>query len=450
MKRLVTFLFLVSACDAPAPSDAGLDAPPSDAPAAATDETFEVIDERMVTVLDVPRRVELIRGTRTDGVHTYLLYVHAQVEPAPLVILNQPYAGIDWTGEAVDARWAALGPGLHADVDAPAYDGDDLTTYGPQTVQQAVEDGAVWLLNGAAIVQVYARFYAGGSLLDDAEDAAMGYAFAASRPSELALDRIGSFGGSWGGMMAIFGAALADDAHPRSIAAMAPPTDFVDLYEHTDVELPTRFPVPAQVEAFFSPYWRRATPAIGSPPSRSDPRAIAFTPEGICAALSSDVLVPHDDWDLLIPVRQTEALRAACGDKIEPLYWRRGALDYARLPLDHGPFNAEPVYPSLTTFTTLHLLHALLPETGPILTLGHHAALEAFVRLVVDARAGGEDIAWALDPLRQIADARVSLYDPSTMVFTPGAEVLASAINRVFSTSFDAASLRTQLETGLP
>ena len=432
--------------DAAWSSDARVDAPD----AAPAMEAFEVIGERSVTLLETPRRVELIRGTRRDGAHTYLLYIHAPAANAPVVIVNEPYAGINWSGEAVDARWAALGDGLHPDIDAPAYDGNDVISYGAQTVETAVNESLVWLYNGAAVVHVYGRFYTGGTLLDDAEDAAMGYAFVASRSREVDVARIGGYGGSWGGMMTLFGAALARDAHARSLSALAPPSNFIDLYQHSEVEMPMRFGNPTQSEAFFSPYWRRSTPSVGFPPSATDPRALAFSPQGLCAALPSDVLVLHDDWDLLIPVRQTEALTTACAGKVEPLLWRRGALDYATTPLDHGPFNAEGNVPSVLTFSALHLLHGILPTTSPVTALGSTASLRIYLQLVRDARAAGEDVTWSLRPLRQLADARTQLYDPDAVALTPGAEALAAAFNPVFGTSLDAAGLRAQLALGLP
>lgn len=411
---------------------------------------FEVIEERSVTVLEVPRRVELVRATRADGARTYLAYVHAMSEPAPVVVLNQPYAGIDWTGEEVDARWAALGAGLHPDVDAPAYDGDDVIAYGAQSVQAAADEGAVWLLNGAAVVHVYARFYAGGNLMDDALDAATAYDFVASRPTELRADRIGSYGGSWGGMMAVFGAAFAGETRPRVISAMAPPTDFVDLYRHTHVELPEVFPDPARVEAFFSTYWRRAEPSIGFPPDAADPRARAFTDEGLCEALPPGVFLLHDDWDLLIPTRQSEALAARCPERVSAVFWRRGDIPYETTPLDHGPFGEEPVVSTALTFASLRVLHPILDEGAPRLSLGSVGALEAFLTLVRDAREAGEDVAWALLPLRDAVDARVQLFDPSTEAFRDGADVVAEAIGEVFGGSWDAASVRAQLATGLP
>lgn len=456
-RRLSSLLILslLGCGDGPMPFDGGtsdgglpVDAPVGDA--GPREVSFEILDEQMGTVFGVSRRLELIRVNRADGERTYLIYVHGQVEPAPLVIVNQPYAGIDWTGEEVDTRWAALGDGPHPDVDAPDYDGDDQTTYTAQTTQAAAEDAGIWLINGAAVIEVYGRYYAGGDLLDDARDAAMAYAFAASRESELRLDRIGSYGASWGGMMALFGAALSEGAHPLVVSAVAPPSDFLDLYQHTDVDLPASFPNPAQAEAFFSPYWRRAAPAIGHPPSASDPRALAFTAAGLCDALPDRVRVLHDDWDLLVPARQTESLVAACGSKISPVFWRRPGLPYETLPLDHGPFNSEPMAQSSITFASLHLLHAILDPAAPRLTIGHGPALEQFLTLVRDAREGGEDVTFALAPLRDVAHPQVQLFDPGADAFVDGATLLAVPFNAVFGTSFDGAGLRAQLEIGLP
>ena len=418
----------------------------TDAPGLRT-ESFEVIGERTATLLEMPRRVELIRGTRLDGAHTYLLYIHAPTANAPVVIVNDPYAGIDWTGEAVDARWAALGDGIHPDVDAPAYDGNDVITYGAQSVQTAVDESLVWLFNGAAVVHVYGRFYAGGTLVDDAEDAAMGYAFVASRAGEVDVSRIGGTGNSWGAMMALFGAARARDAHPRALAMLAPPSSFIDLYQHSHVEMPARFGNPAQSEAFFSPYWRRAAPSVGFPPSATDPRSYAFTPGGICAALPTNALVLHDDWDLLIPVRQSEALVAACAGKVRPLFWRRGALDYRTSPLDHGPFTAEGSIPSALTFAALHLLSGIMPSAPSITALGSSSSIRAFLELMRVAVEASEDIHWVYGPLRQLADTRTQLFDPATGVFTPGGEVLAAAFNPVFGTTMTAAELRAFLAT---
>ncbi len=269
-----------SAPDASRATDA-TPAPDSGATDAGAPGSFVTIEERSVTLLDAPRRVELIRHVRDDGARTYLLYVHASAPAdAPVVISNQPYAGIDWTGEEVDARWAAGGTGLRPDVDAPAYDGNDVTSYAPQSVQAAVDDCVAWIANGFACIEVYARFYAGGTLVDDALDAASAYELALARDAELDLTRIAAWGGELGRDDDARGAARAPaGARARTLVALAPPSDFVDLARWTDSDLPAVYPRPADVEAFFSPYWRRASPTSGAR-RRPTRRACSSGPKG--------------------------------------------------------------------------------------------------------------------------------------------------------------------------
>lgn len=460
MRTLALPALLVSAlalaCSSP---PASLDAATGDAggsPDAPTPDTgaparFETLAERSVTLLEAPRRVELIRHTRDDGARTYLLYVHASVaSDAPVVISNQPYAGIDWTGEDVDARWAAGGAGLHPDVDAPAYDGDDVINYAPQTVDAAVNDCIAWVANGFACIEVYARFYAGGSLVDDALDAASAYDFALSRDAELDLSRIAAWGGSWGGMMTLEGAARAPTgARPRTIVALAPPSDFADLATWTDVDLPAVYPRPADVEAFFSPYWRRASPDIGRTPS-GEARSLLFRPEGLCPALPADTWLIHDEWDTLIPFRQSDALAAAC--PAHGIWWRRQTpTDFADIGLDHGAFGREPGFPTAYTFAIALIVRSLAPASAPTyLGILHEPALESFLSTVKAEQTAGGDVTYALEPLRAVVDARAQMFDPVSGTIAPGADVVAQALNAVWGTTFDGPAARAQLATGLP
>jgi hypothetical protein len=416
--------------------------------------SFTIIEKRTVKSIDKDVAIELIRATRPDGVASYLLYAPspiAPVGPSAVVVMNEPYAGIDWTGEEVDQRWAKLGDGLHPDSDAPGYDGDDVIAYGAQSLQQAVDQDVVWHINGFAAVHAYARFYAGGDVAGDVLDAAAAYAFIASRGAAFDPQRIGAFGGSWGGMMTLFGARNAPPgAQPKALAALTPLSDFVDEYQWTQTDLPKVYRSPADVEAFFSPYWRRAEPSMGRPPepgAKSEP----FTQKGLCAGLPGRVFAPQDDWDLLIPIRQTESLVKACGDQIEPLYWRRGPIDYQTVPLDHGILGQEPKAPSIYTFSWTFLATALAPAgTTPIVTAGYGPALETFLTTVHEAQQAGRDSGAVLPRLRELSAPRVSLFESDAQAFVPGAEVLASAVNHVWGTSYTAETLRTQLEQGLP
>lgn len=412
--------------------------------------SFETIGSETVVLYEEPREVELVRAARPDGGASYLLYIRASASPAALVVHTEPYAGITWTGEEVDARWAAGGKGLHPDVDAPAYDGDDVIAYEEQTVQMAVEGSAPWIVNGFAVIRPYARFYAGGSLEDDMQDAAAPYHFALTLPeTEIDRARIGTFGGSWGGMMAIAGAARAPEgAAPLTVVAMAPPTDFADLWAYTDA-LPSMYPVPAQPEAFFSPYRRRIEVATGGP--APGPGFEPYSHEALCDGLRSRVVMPHDEWDVLIPVEQTRSLDALCPDRIEPLTWyRQGPTDYAAVGLDHGPFLHEPGFPSLMTFSYSHLVLALAPPGTAVLTLANEEGLKAFLTTVREEQLAGGDAAEALPRLRELASTQLTAFDPVAEMMSPSADILAKAVNAVYGTTYDGTSLRAALDAGLP
>lgn len=452
MKRMLVVIgLLVSACtpnvglvpDAAAADASVIDSASIDA--GAREWSFEVIETRTVPILETTRDVDLVRAHRPDGASSYLLYLRSPSPDAGVVVMTQPYAGIDWTGEDVDARWAAMGAGLHPDVEAPAYDGDDLIAYEPQTVEQAVQSSIVWAANGLAVVHAYGRFYAGGSLEDDALDSAAAFHFIRTR-DELDAARIGVWGASWGGFMGFFGAARApSDAQPSAVAMTWGPSDFTDLWAYTDA-IASEYPTPSDAEAFFSTYRRRIVGTTGGPPP-SDAFA-PFDREALCAGLGPNVLSLHDDWDTLIPVEQTRELVAAC-PRIEPLYWHRQTpIDYALVGLDHGRSgHDEPDVPTSYTFAFAYVLSHLVPS-GDLRLLASEPALASFLALVRAETMSG-DATDALPRLRELADARVLAYLPSGAV-EPAGDVLARAFTTTYGRAFTAETLRAELASGLP
>lgn len=414
--------------------------------------SFETIQEQTVDVSGNKMRVELIRAKRPDGGRSYVLYTHAPklTSGAPLLIMNEPYGAIDWTGEPSEARWAALGKGVHPDIDAPAYNDRDKVEYAPSSIQSTVEGQTLWIINGAAVMRAYGRFYAGGVLADDVLDAAAPYFLARTRAAELDLGHIGSYGGSWGGMMTLFGARAAPpDARPLVSVAISPVSDFIDLWKWSKTDLPAAQPtLPA--EPFFSPYWRRSTPSVGSPPVVGE-MSKPFTHAGLCPGLPGRVLVPHDAWDTIIPLRESEQLAAACPN-VEPLFWRRQTGPIGAPKIDHGPMAEEATLPSVFSFAYSFVALGIFPAPAPVTSVADEAALEVFLRLVLaEQRAKGDaSVAYVVPQLRMLADPRLSLLDSTSFAPHPGAEVVANAINGVWKTSFDAAGVRAQLATGLP
>jgi hypothetical protein len=458
-RSLLFFLLLslsLAACDGdPSAADAGpgVDAGPM-ADAGGEDAgapegwRFETIETRTVTVEGMSFEAELLRTLRPDGGVSYLLYLPVAAPNAPLVVMTEPYAGVDWTGEEVDARWAARGDGLHDDDDAPSWDGDDQISYGAQSVEEAVGGSLLFLRQGVAVVRPYGRFYAGGDIADDVMDSVAPYRFAMSREGELDLSHMGAYGGSWGGFMALYGAAFAPEgAAPLSVVALAPPSDFADMWEWAS-GLPSIYPTPDEAERFFSPYLRRIEAGAGGPPSSGD--YSPFSWEAVCAGLRSEVIVPHDEWDVLVAVRQTEGLAERCPERILPMYWyRQMPTDYAAVGLSHGPFDGAP---GVTTALTLPLTHLLLVLTGeaPVLTIADDLPLQGWLTTLREEQLAGGDPSEALPHLLDLADARVTAYRSDGGEARSGAAAVADAVNAVWGTSYDEANVAAALEGGLP
>lgn len=408
--------------------------------------SFQVI--QVQTVNGVP--VELIRTTRPDGGKSYLLYTHSTLPTnAPVVVVNQPYAAIDWTGEAVDAAWKLRGPGLHPDNYAPFYNNRDKVEYLPQTVQQAVDSQGVWRINGAAVITAYGRFYTGGVLAEDILDGASAYFFARTRKTEINVNRIGNFGASWGGMMALYGARYSPiDARPIVTAAISPVSDFIDWWQWGKTGLPAAQPtLPA--ELFFSPYFRRAIPNIGNPPVVG-PQSRPFTHAGLCPGFPGKALVPHDAWDNIIPLSETQKLATACPGVVEPLYWRRTGTPVPAL--DHGPMSAEGVFPAVYTFAYSFVSLGIVPAPATVTSVADQASLEIYLRLVLARQrtSGNAGVTDALKQVKLLTESRLSLLDTVAFAPHPGAEVVAKAINTVWKKTFTAATVRTQLATSFP
>ncbi len=411
--------------------------------------SFEQIGSGSADALDQTWQVEMWAAHRPDGQTSYLMYIPAKTANARPVVLTQPYAGIDWTGEAVDERWAQLGGGIHSDIDGPGYDGDDQIVYTPQSIQDAVNEAAAYLLNGRAAVHAYARFYAGGSLEDDVLDAAAPYYFLEEKSSEIDTQRITTFGGSWGGMMALFGAARAPaSVNVSAIAAVAPPSDFADLETWATTDLPAAYPRPSDAESFFSPYLRRMRASAGEGPNADYSR---YGIGELCSNLKHPAYVPHDYWDTLIPLRQTERFESACPSLVSPVYWYRSdPIDYDAVNLDHGLFGKETGYPTAYTFALTYLGLATNGASEPLIVLGHPTAMVEFLTTVRAGQLASASSGEALEAVLRLTDPRVQVFDLGATATVSGAQYVAVAVNQVWSTSYDAGSIASALSGGFP
>ena len=412
---------------------------------ASLGEGIEVIDGRM-------HRYELIEVTHeATGQRTYLQWNEPDggYQPdMPIMALTKPYVGIDWTGQEVDERWAARGEGFYPDEDSPGFEPASSSgiVYTPVTVRQMVEDGMIYLVNGVATLQVFGRFYVGGDVRDDINDMANGMRYLASR-DELAHDRIGVFGGSWGGFEALYLATEAPaSVRPRVGVALYPASDFEQLWRWAVAaeSLPPGTVRDTHV-AFFQPYLRRIRASTGGGPDEAD--FSGLTHDYFDEHLSTPIFTFHDDHDMLVPFSSAQDLATHPGIIST---WFRHAEPVARdseesLMMAHGDAVAAHL-PDVYSMLPIALLSRLKDE-GPLYTLATRDSFEATLAFYRAQWDRGQGVGALFDLLADMADARVQVLDIDASMFVPGASFVADVFNNTWDTSYDAANVQEALRT---
>ncbi len=388
---------------------------------------------------------QLVRVVRPDGGRTYVQYLASDKPgPRPVVVMTMPYAGIDWTGEEVDTRWAGYtldASGEHLDVDNPDFDGTSTIVYQPMTVAAAEDQAHIHLLDDFAVVLVYGRFYTGGSVRDDVEDMKAGMWFVAE---QAAIDktRVGVFGGSWGGFEALYASAYADPRAPaRVTVAEFPPSDFTTLEPHFQE-------VTGAAHAGLVPYVQRIHAGTGGAPGDPGADYSGLRVTDLCAHLPAKTVTLHDEHDNLVPFAQSQALLAACGGDAQ--FWlRSGAIDPSMWT--HGPLLEEPAPQSVVTYALDYLAENLAtPDQTQLFSIYSATSLETHLALVHAAQGAGRDVSFAAPRLLELADPRLYLLDYSDSTVHAGAEVAATVVNATWGTSYTAATIRGALAVGLP
>lgn len=443
----LTCVGLAFGCTSTSAPDAGLDASDTsatpDANGADANEARYVIE----TLGTVPYATDdgsrswtgqHVRITRPDGHFTYVAYYPSdRPGPRPVVVITMPYAGVAWSGEDVDTRWASYPlEGLrHADLDQPDYDGMGLTYYEAHDDAAANSQALFYLLNDFSVVLIYGRFYAGGSARDDVEDMRAGMFFVAEQPATDPT-RVGIFGGSWGGFLALQASAVADPRAPASVVVTAYPVSDIEAERaHFSARLPDQ-------PDWFLPYLRRMA---------GDVSGLRAT--DLCARLPDATLILHDEEDNLVPFAQTQALVSACGAEVA--YWLR-ATPRASL-WSHGRMSeydmttgeGEPFPQSFITYSLTYLIeHLATPDQTVLYAASSTAPMRTQLQTVRDAQVAGRDVSFAAPRLLSLCDPRLYLFHDGAV--RPGADVVAELVNAVWGTSETAATITATLTRGLP
>jgi len=409
-------------------------APPDAGPAFEATSLGVVVDDAGV-------RSERFRLRRGEGAAGYAQWYPPATDggTGPVLVLAQPYAGIDWTGEAVDERWAARGPGAFPDEDGPDFDSalSSNIGYDPLTIDEAGDQAFVWGFHGIGVLLLFGRFYAGGDVANDIEDMTLGFDFLATR-DDVDPSRVGIMGGSWGGFEALYGAAYArEDLRPTVGVALYPVSDFEAERRFATQVLAGRYTQPSSREAsvtFFEPYLRRIDATVARNGGFAGLRA-----EDIASRITGDFLVVHEDWDTLVSFEQSTRLVELAPDRFEPLWLlHEGPPEPWDQALNtHGLLLGGPAGGGIYPFVWAHLLTHLGGAGQDLLVPWDPASFRALLELMRARQAEGKDLGFLAPRLAMLCDPRVSTFDLGAQVTAPGPETLAAELNAVWGSNFD-------------
>ena len=389
--------------------------------------------------------------------------------PHPVIVMTKPYAGIDWTGEAVDDRWAdqynayitagSSPPMCAADVDGPDYDPatSSPTCYTLSTTQQTGEQAFMYLFNNYSVLVVYGRFYSGGDVENDIEDMVAGLRFLGTQ-TKIDQNQVGIIGGSWGGFEALYSALNAPaGVRPTVAVPMFPVTDFAGLINFINTKLPglVSSDVLPQYTQFYDPYLRRFYASTGQPPNTNNSGYTLDDLTTLVTAANIPMLIPHDDGDTILPANLSHEFSNANSNLIEGFWYKR--LDNApwqTVITKHGQIEDALLVPIHYTFTTSYLF-SRLNDAGNLLYIPY--AAQDMLNFFSDIRtyqSDLRDVSWLVPRLIELCDSTIYMYELSPGNATPvtaGAEYVAQSLNTVWGTSLTAATVPQYLiDMGLP
>ncbi len=373
---------------------------------------------------------------------------------SPTMMLTRPYDGIAWTGEAVDAKWAARGTGVYPDDSEPHnHAGSSPISYVLSNPDSIAAEAFYYLFHDFGVLAVFGRFYAGGDIQNDRDDMHAGLRFLAQAPG-VDRSRIGIHGGSWGGFEALYAAADAPaGSRPRVGVALFPLSDFAREVDYLFNVLPARVTDPAklgQYATFFEPYLRRIFATTGGPPGGPGSDYARWTREHLASTLAVPFLVLHEDWDTLVPVEQTQTLAALAGARITPVYFQHwDPVDWNSRDLSHGPLTTA-YWSVVETLSVGHLLTDLGRPTQFLVVPFTEQTLATWLWDVRVLQWLGHDVRTVAPLLRELMDPRVFLFEPSTGKLVGGADWVTAVVNALWGTQYSSATLREVLAVGLP
>jgi len=404
---------------------------------------------------------DLLKLTTEGESATYVQWFPSDsVGPTGVLIMAIPYMGIDWTGEAVDARWSARSSGSkYPDDEEPGYNSATSSDIPYETIaaNTVANSGYISLAkhNKLNVLVVFGRFYAGGSIWNDAQDMRAGLQYISTR-TDIDDTKVGLFGLSWGAFQAIYASAYRPtELVPAATLAVAPPTNMESLVLHVaTIEAVTQ---DIDYPKFYEPYLRRIVASTGGDLNGTGGNFSRYTHNALADNINSPILIMHDEWDTLIPIQHSCDLSLQ-NQQIETFWYQHvnSEIDYnlAARKLNHGPRGrvADSSVPSDYTWSMLYLLSKLTSQSDSILLLYEATAMQAFFLNIRALQLANKDVSWLLTRLLELTNDRIIMFDGiCTTDCLSGKEYLATEFNSIWGTQLDSNSILDQLTTsGIP
>ena len=413
-------------------------------------ETFNLLDRLW--------EIEHIRLTNQLGGYAYASYISSGENDAPTVVITKPYAGINWTGEEVDERWAAryLGtsqaPVCHPDEDGPGFvsgESSDIC-YQLENAQSLGDQAYFYLSNNFNVLFTFGRFYAGGSFENDVEDVVAGLRYLTTR-ADIDHNRVGIIGASWGGFQALHAAWRAPELlNLAATVATAPVADVPGMIEFVISKLPTLVSDDAyrEYEIFYDPYLRRMG-AYDETINYSGYRA-----SDVNAGINSPMLIPHDDGDTISPAHFSHDL-AKSSELVEGFwYTRMDDAPWETERLSHGELFNGMVLAPLHTFTTAYLVSSLGGEQVSTVPYGYQD-MHTFFSNIKQYQSEERDVSWLVPRLVEMSSEQlhyVDLTSDSEISSFSGPFFVSYWLNTIWETDIynETNVKQLLLESGLP
>lgn len=359
---------------------------------------------------------------------------------APAVLLSDPYAGIDWTGEPVDIQAHQMA-GTDAfvmlpDVNGPPMrDGTQLyVPYDYAPMDTAGGSALAYLANGIGVLLIHQRFYAGGDLQNDIDDTVSGLVFL-NQNAQVDRRRIGAWGSSYGGSILLHAMAQASTAWRPAYAAVATPiVDFEQFVPYADWQAAVNAD-PGQAILRLQPFAQRARAAAAR--AESTTGLARYNSAALQANRDTRMLFLHDLFDTIAPLLAANTLYFGTPGQHEVfIYPHQGAdLDWARLEVSHAPVKPGYDEASAVLLSQAYLLVRLRYDAQEVL-LPQLGDVEAVFPYLRRQQLLGADLNTLLRPrLLELCDPKVQLvhYEDAFQTREAGREFVARMLRTHWS-----------------